>query len=407
MSYTTISQCRSCSCPDLEEVLDLGVHAISDFPDKLFHADHVESRLEKAPLVLVRCASCTLVQLRDTVPPEQLFRRYHYKSGTNESMVAALQDVVDDALARVTLQLGDAVLDIGANDGTLLGFYPETVLRWAWEPADFTLPVGIVNMKQFFPAGWGSALRERFKVITSIAQFYNVPDPNAYVAAIKRLLHPEGIWVVQMMGADDMFAKRAFDNICHEHVTYWSPDSFSKLLARHGLLMADIRNVDVNGRSTRCIVKHVEAPRDSVLFWDCRPLNWPAFRNDIYRLKNSTLALIEALRGKVGGYGASTKFNTLSQFYGLDSYLLPWVADRDPAKWGKSTVTGIPIISEADMRERVPPFLFLGPWHFLDSFLEREKDWLAQGGQFVVPLPEIRIVGGAQRTSWQPARKVA
>lgn len=408
MNVRTIDSCRSCDSGRLDRILDLGVHCISDF------VDAGATDCDTAPLVLVRCHDCGLVQLEHTVPRERLYGGdYHYRSGTNEMMVAALADVVKDALSYVETKPGDTVIDIGSNDGTLLQQYGTIsgLWRFGYEPSnvEWTRPRDARTsiIRDFYPS---SAItpHDKAKIISSIACFYDLDDPNAFVAAIKRDLHPDGVWVVQMADLGLMLEKNAFDNICHEHLEYYDATTFSRLIRQHGLAIAHIGYNSVNGGSLRAIICHQGR---SITVRPGRHFGPPtgdvsAFATRIERLKGQTVAYLTRLKQegrRVVGYGASTKGNTLLQYYGIGPDLLPCIADRSPFKWGKVTVgTNIPIISEDDMRANRPDYLFALPWHFIDAFIEREKDLLAQGTKFIVPLPKMGLVG-AEYADIQPA----
>ncbi len=409
--YREITACRACGSDRLEEVLDLGNLAISDFP--LPGAGEPD----RAPLTLVQCQDCTLVQLRHTVDRNRLYRNYYYRSGTNESMVRALREIAEEAMRRVTLGAGDAVLDIGANDCTLLRMFPDTLWRKGYEPAKNLMPeyiadrnLNLVNAYFPPPSGERSAFAGDYRIITSIAVFYDVDDPAAFVAAIKDWLHPEGVWVVQFQDLHAMLAVNGFDNICHEHLTYWSIRPLRMLLERHGLRIDGASHNATNGGSIRLIVRHgpVREP-DPPGRYQCHDtaVRLCGFAQEVERLRNDTVTLLRDLqaRGKqVLGYAASTKANTLLQYYGIGPDLLPAIADRNPEKWGRQTVTGIPIISEEEMRARRPDYLVALAWHFLEPFRQREADFEARGGKWVVPLPHLRIVGGDDDASLQPPR---
>ncbi len=406
MLYREIAVCRACGSDRLEEVLDLGNLAISDFP--LPGAGEPD----RAPLTLVQCQDCTLVQLRHTVDRDRLYRNYYYRSGTNESMVRALQEIVEEATRRVPLDIGDEVLDVGCNDGTLLDCYPKGIKTTGCEPArvlaDEAEEKGHYIHTGFFPLIGGVRWPSYPRIITSIAMFYDVDDPNAFVAAIKQCLHPDGIWIVQFQDLHHMLACNAFDNICHEHLTYWSIRPLRMLLERHGLRIDGASHNATNGGSIRLIVRHgpVRQP-DPPGRYQCTEtaIRLRGFAQKVTGLSLYTWGLLDRLKAQgkaVLGYAASTKANTLLQYYGIGPDLLPAIADRNPEKWGRQTVTGIPIISEEEMRERRPDYLVALAWHFLDGFRRREADFEARGGRWIVPLPHLVIVGGDDDASLQP-----
>ena len=388
-----IKVCRACGSGYLNVVLDLGVHAVSDF---YFAVPDDELR---APLTLAMCENCGLVQLTHSVDKERLYRNYYYKSGMNPAMVAALKDVVDDAMRKRPDPY--IVLDIGANDGTLLDQYPANVRTIGVEPSNLCPKPGETRhtiYHQFYPDLPPVRTVYPFDIITSVAMFYDLDDPNVFLNWIHADLSDDGVWVNQMMDLDGMLNANAFDNVCHEHVGYWRNEDFRQIVEKHDLrIVARSRNA-VNGGSVRLTMKHGHVPdldaasTMSIYLQDIR-----YFANRIAYQKGQCLEFLEAAKrnGKtVCGYGASTKGNTLLQYYGITSDLLPYIAERNPDKWGKLTAgSHIPIISETEMRERRPDYLLALPWHFIEGFREREADLLAQGTKFVVPLPEFRVIG--------------
>lgn len=393
-----IRACRSCGSSRLDRVISLGMHAISDFVED-------PTTLERAPLVLVRCHDCTLVQLQHTVPRDRLYRNYWYRSGVQEAMVAALREVVEDACHRVDIQPGDQVMDIGANDGTLLRQYPSSLKRFGVEPAKNLYVDACRGGNAILPDYWPPAyplINMQAKIITTIAMFYDLDDPNAFVAAVRDCLATDGIWVIQMAYLPEMLRQNAFDNICHEHLEYYSLWSLQQLLWRHRLRIVDYSFNAVNGGSIRVIVKHgppgVDIPEVPIGgSWEQGDMR--GFARRVEREKQAMIASLEnkrALGQVVIGYGASTKGNTLLQYYGIGPELLPAIADRNPDKWGKKSATGIPIISEEEMRRQRPGYLLALPWHFIDAFREREKSLLAEGTRFIVPLPRLREVADAK-----------
>lgn len=388
MLITEITACRSCGSEKLTTVLDLGNLCISDF----ILPGEAE---ERAPLELVCCEECSLVQLRHTVDRDRLYRNYYYRSGMNESMVAALKDVVDDAMGRVALEPGDYVCDIGCNDGTLLAHYPEGIKLFGYEPCP-TLAAEAAEKLQapisldYFPPPW---LRpNQYKIVSSIAQFYNVVDPNAYVAAIKKILHPEGVWIVQMQDWEGMLKCKGVDNICHEHLEYWDIEAFLRLLDRHGLYVYGRRANNVNGGSVRYIVKHgARAGLGPATLYGLKQ-----FADDIARLKFDTVALLHSLKAEgktIYGVAASTKFNTLAQYYGIGPELITAIAERNPEKWGRLTVgTHIPIISEKELYDAKPDYLFACAWQFFEPFRVRYAALEEAGAKWIVPLPELKVI---------------
>jgi len=417
VSYQTRTTCRSCGSSDLTPVLSLGEQYISDFV-----TEPTGNQL-RAPLELVLCdvdsGGCGLVQLRHTVTADLMFRRYWYRSGINATMTAALQDVARQGEQVAGISRGDVVLDIGCNDGTLLrSMGTKGLVLAGFEPATNLIPFAEVGTTKIINDYFGlQKYREHFgdskaKLITSIAMFYDLDDPNKFVADIVGCLHNDGVWIIQMSYLPSMLQQNAFDNICHEHLEYYSMTALRNLLARHALDIFDVELNDVNGGSFRVYVKHKgcrslgnesrsrkrltqidESEADMHLSHKQVYLD---FASRIMSLRHRLHEFIstEHQKGRrIYVYGASTKGNTLLQFCDLDNSLIGAAADRNPDKWGSKTVgTLIPILSEEQARADKPDYFLVLPWHFLDEFTKREQAYLSAGGRFIVPLPEFRLI---------------
>jgi NDP-4-keto-2,6-dideoxyhexose 3-C-methyltransferase len=407
LSVKVRTSCRSCGSGDLASVLDLGDLYVSNFADT---AD--ASNWPRVPLELLLCSRCSLLQLRHTTPPEWLYRRYWYKSGVNASMRAALADITRKASEFVGLSSGDTVLDIGCNDGTLLRSYTVPgIRRMGFEPAINLNSDASKSADQIIPDFFsaGPVAGERFRIVTSIAMFYDLEDPNAFVADIASVLTADGVWIIEMHYLPLTITRNAFDAVCHEHLEYYSLASLESLLARHGLVIADAETNEVNGGSLRVYVVHegsrakVPALRDRVRAMRAQeellglnlPSTYEKLGERIFIIGDKLRAWVrsECAQGRiVSAYGASTKGNTLLQVFKLDHSLIHSAAERNPEKWGKYTVgTWIPIVSEAEARAQADDFLIL-PWHFLLEMREREDEFLSSGGKLVAPLPEPRVI---------------
>ena len=256
---------------------------------------------------------------------------------------------------------------------------------------------------------------EQFRVITSIAMFYDLENPNAFVADVASLLHQEGVWIIEMHYLPQVLAHNAFDSICHEHLEYYSLAALESLLARHGLVVADAETNEVNGGSLRVYIVHRHSPAPSVAarrerleglrakeqFANLAQIRtYAKFNGRIRRIGERLRAFVEseiARNNQLSVYGASTKGNTLLQVFGLDRSLIRSAAERNPEKWGRFTVgTWIPIISEAEARAHANDFLVL-PWHFLNEIQMRERDFLSRGGKLILPLPTPFTIDSAGR----------
>lgn len=401
MGTITRTTCRLCGSSNLQEVFSLGEQYINDFVPQ----ERVGKGL-KAPLELVMCQQCSLLQLRHTAPQELLYARYYwYRSGVTDTMRRALRDITEQIESMVSLEPGDVVLDIGANDGTMLATYTAPgIRRVGCEPANNLIDMLRQNteyvMHDFWDyerymelaSHWGFG---KAKVITAIGMFYDLEDPNKFIKDAQRALADDGVFVAQLMCLAPMLEKNDLGNICHEHLEYYSLDSLKYLFETNGLEMFKIEENDVNGGSYRIFARHYKGAgiafkekytRDDIL----------AFAK---RLEDNRKRCVEFIKGEVAKgkrvyvYGASTKGNVILQYYGLDHTLITAAAERSPEKWGKYTIgSWIPIVSEEEARKANPDYFLVLPWAFFDEFYKREKEWRLRGGKFIVPLPEFRVV---------------
>jgi NDP-4-keto-2,6-dideoxyhexose 3-C-methyltransferase len=415
----TRTTCRVCNS-SLQPIFSLGEQYISNFltPE--------ESDGLKAPLELVLCSQCRLLQLRHTVPANAMYKNYWYRSGTNQTMRDALADIAKKAESLMHLQEGDSVLDIGCNDGTLLASYEtKGIYRIGFDPAEnlavFSRQVADKLVTGFFESEVfyenPELSRRRPKVVTSIAMFYDLEDPNQFVADVKKVMHPDGLWIVQMSFLLLMLKTNDFGNICHEHLEYYSLQSFEYLLNLHDFVLVDVELNDVNGGSFRAYIRNRGADesafasesyrreakhrisaireREAMIRLD-KIEPYLEFAARVERVKQDVSEFIKdhvSRNKKVYVYGASTKGNTMLQYFGLDSSLIGAAAERNPEKWGKVTVgTRIPIVSEAEARADKPDFFLVLPWHFVDEFTVREKDYLSSSGRFILPLPHFGLI---------------
>lgn len=407
LSKLKIKHCRVCNSTDLKDILKLGNYYLSDF--------YSSNKLpKKYPMDIVLCDSCKLLQLKYTTPPKELYTpRYGYKSGINETMRAELKEIAEKAIEKAKLKdTKPVVIDIGSNDGTLLKNYPKRFFRVAVEPvkklAEESKPYTNVVVNSFFNA---KNVKKKIgdkkaSIITVISCFYDMEKPNVFVEDLIEMLDENGIIIIQQNYLMGMLKLNAFDNIVHEHLEYYSLLSMENLLKRHNLEIFDVELNNTNGGSFRTYIapagarkisKRVLSLRDEEKkFGMQKKKTYEDFAKRVTKIGDDVNKFIkeESKKGKkVYVYGASTRGNTLLQYFKLNNKLIPKAVERNPEKWGKKIASlQIPIISEAEARAEKPDYFLVLPWFFKDEFIKRESKFLKSGGHFIFPLPEFDII---------------
>ena len=418
MHIVSRKSCRVCGSTALTPVINLG--------DQYLQGSFLKPGKEippmrKIPLSLVRCdptkdeKACGLLQMEHTVPPEVLYSAYWYRSGTNMTMRDHLQGIVDEAVTILDKSSG-SVLDIGCNDGTLLGFYPDKYYKYGVDPSDVAQEIDkkiATVIQDIFPSTelLNCFQEQKMDIITSIAMFYDLEDPIAFAQGIKNILAPEGIWIFEMSYMPIMLKMTSYDTICHEHLEFYSLAVIEYILKQSGMKAFNVALNDINGGSLRCYATHAanfkyknekynqniramhQAEFDLELDTD-KPYKYFQDRINVHREELITLLRkLKAEGKKIHVYGASTKGNTILQWCGIDNRIIDCAAERNPDKYGASTLgTNIPIVSEAESRALNPDYYLVLPWHFKKEFIDREKNMLARGVGFIFPLPTIEII---------------
>ncbi|MBU6157758.1 MAG: class I SAM-dependent methyltransferase [Bacteroidetes bacterium] len=407
--------CRVCGSSSLTPVIDLGPQYLQG---SFVKPGKEMPSTRKINCSLVRCNpqldenACGLLQMEHSVPPEILYAAYWYRSGTNTTMRNHLKNIADEALAIVKKD-NCKVLDIGCNDGTLLGYYPQHFVKYGCDPSDVAQEVkGAKVVQDIFPSAELDKVMDgnKLDIITSIAMFYDLEDPVAFVRNIKNALSPEGIWIFEMSYMPRMLELDSYDTICHEHLEYYSLAVLEKIAAKAQMKIFKISFNDINGGSIRCFATHKESGlyyslSDHHFMNEIRQKEFDleldtdkpyiAFQYRIEKVKDDLQQLLVELKKqgkKVHIYGASTKGNTILQWCDINNMLVEYAAERNPDKYGAYTLgTNIPIISEAESRAMNPDYYLVLPWHFKAEFIEREKEALEKGTGFIFPIPSIDI----------------
>ena len=406
-SYSEIERCRMCGSTSLSPVLSLGEQALTG----VFPASP-DQPVTTGPLELVQCSggedSCHLVQLRQTYDKEEMYGdSYGYHSSLNESMVRHLHNKVRAIEGLMDFRPGDLVIDIGANDASLLKAYRKGPDLLGVDPAGRKFarfyPEEIGLIADFFSA---SNVRRKVgdrkaKVITSIAMFYDLDAPLDFVLQVAELLADDGIWILEQSYLPSMINALAYDTICHEHLEYYGLRQIQWMTERAGLRIVDVELNAVNGGSFSVVVTKQDSPIPShdeklrVLLEAeepfARPEIFSAFDLAVRAHRDALHDFFDRRRSRgqrVLGCGASTKGNVILQYCDISVEDLPLIGEVNPDKYGCFTPGSlIPIVPEEEVMAQKPDYLLVFPWHFRDFFLQKKSGYLGSGGHLFFPLP--------------------
>lgn len=415
-----VVRCRICGNGKLVTVLNLGRMALTGvFPRQRDEA------VPESPLEVLRCAgdgahrACGLVQLRHTCELDKMYgMNYGYRSGLNRSMVGHLEELAGRASRLASLSPGDAVIDIGSNDGTLLKSFPSSGIQLTGiDPVGAKFreyyPDHVRLIPDFFTPDLvrGGRLGQRAKIVASIAMFYDLVSPPEFMSAVREILADDGIWVFEQSYLPSMLEATSYDTICHEHLEYYSLTQIKWMTDRAGLKIVDVQFNSTNGGSFCVIAAKPDAPypenhrlvneildgESALELQTGKP--YEAFRKRVLKSRKALKDLLEEARAagkRVLGYGASTKGNVILQYCGISDEDISCIAEINEDKFGCYTPgTGIRIVPEREAREMDPDYFLVLPWHFRDTIIRRERSFMEQGGRFIFPLPGIEIVNDA------------
>jgi len=395
-------KCRLCKSTEISGILNLGDVPITSYFPKLEEMDP-----PSAPLHMVICSGCGLIQLQHSVNQDFLFGNvYGYRTGLNTEMVLHVQDLAHQLKAVSGIEAGASVLDIGSNDGTFLNVLIGNRFNLVGiDPnADdmreyYDNEIEIVS--NFFS---GNNFDKKFDLITSIAMFYDVEDPVSFAKNIESSLAENGIWFFEQSYALTMFENFSFDTICHEHLMYYTVDVLNKILDLANLKIDDIQLSSANGGSVGIFASKKSSNRlvkvnvdDFIQKESARLPNLIAnFQLNVRLIKKQVVDFVigEAASGKsFWCIGASTKGNTILSYFQLNDQVISGIADKNPLKIGRVTPgTRIPIFPKEALVEANPDYAIVLPWHFKKSISENESDYLRNGGKLIFPLPIFQVV---------------
>jgi SAM-dependent methyltransferase len=405
-------QCRSCGQKDLELILSLGNTPLAN---SLVTAEQLNQPESTYPLDLVFCPGCSLVQITETVPPENLFREYLYFSSFSDTMLSHASQIVQRLLASRKLGPQSLAVEIASNDGYLLQYYLSAgVPVLGIEPAINIARVaqeekGIRTLCQFFGSATARELAasgERADVIHANNVLAHVPDLNGFAEGVRMLLKDDGLAVIEVPYVKDLIDRCEFDTIYHEHLCYFSLSALDRLFDRQDLVITDVERLPIHGGSIRIFASRQGSARkaESVLRLLDEEAGWGVDRPDFYRgfarrveeLKRSLRSFIFGLKEKeqrLAAYGAAAKGSTLLNYFQIGLEALDFVVDRSTFKQGRYMPgVHLPVSPPARLLEEMPSHVLLLTWNFAEEILEQQAEYRRRGGRFIIPIPELRVV---------------
>ena len=404
-----IIKCRSCKSKNLKKTLSLGIQKLTG----IFPSSNKEN-VPEGNLALVFCDRCKLLQLENSFDPSKMYGdNYGYMSSLNSSMVMHLKKKSEKLKKINPLSPGNIVCDIGSNDGTFLSFFSKSLKLIGVDPTIKKLGKfyrkDIIKIAEFFSSGSiRKIINKKIKIITSVSMFYDLEDPIKFSNDVYELLDDDGIWHIELSYMPMMIKNTSYDTICHEHLEYYSLLSIKYILDVSSFKIIDLEFNDINGGSFSITVAKKKSKLQetgNIVDWllkkedlfDYNKLStFKVFSQNIKRHKKIFVDLLldlKASKKRVLGYGASTKGNVILQYCNINQDLLPYIYDINPYKHEKFTPgSNIKIISEKKCRLERPDYFLVLPWHFKNNIIEKEKNFLKNGGKLILPMPDIEII---------------
>ena len=396
--------CKNCKNGKLFKIVKIGKQPLSGF----FYSQK-KYDLKKYSLDLYKCSKCELVQLNNKVKIEKMYgNHYGYKTSLSQSMVFHLKKKIKKLKKLNMIKKKDNILDIGSNDATFLNLLGKNYNLWGVDPSAKKFKKNYKKMNlvsQFFSKKniykKNKNKKIQFNLISSFAIFYDIETPNLFCKDIESLLDDNGIWICEFSYLPLMLKNLTFDQICHEHLMYYTFTVFEKIINKSGLKVINYKLNEINGGSIEVIIAKNKCKRVSniksinKLKNDEKKLNKKSFKNFEKRINQSRLDLTSFINKNypIAGYGASTKGNIVLNHNNLGSDKIEYICDANTKKYGKFTPgSNIKIISKEKMRKLNPKFLLVLIWSFRSEVIKQELNYIKNGGTLVFHLPKFHTI---------------
>ena len=397
-------KCKNCKKNTLEKIVKIGKQPLSGF----FHSSK-KNNLKKYSLDLYKCSNCELVQLNNSANIKKMYgTHYGYKTSVSNMMLLHLKEKVNRFKKNKIIKKGNNILDIGSNDASFLKLLGKNYNLYGIDPSAKKFKKEYKGMKLitnfFSKKNIQKHLKNRdikFDLISSFAIFYDVEDPNLFCQDIEMLLSDNGTWVCEFSYLPLMLKNLTFDQICHEHIMYYTFGVFEKILLNNNLRVINIKLNEINGGSIEVIIAKNKSKRtrNTALIKKMRNDEKNIsnkfihnFSNRVKKVKNDLVSFIEK-NHPIAGYGASTKGNIVLNYCNINSNQMSYICDANNQKFGKYTPgTNIKIVSKEKMRELKPKYLLVLIWSFRSEIIKQELNYIKNGGNLIFHLPKFHII---------------
>jgi hypothetical protein len=405
--FTHRSNCRVCGGTDLTKVLDLG----SMPPANAFLKKGDFATEESFPLTVLFCNDCFLLQVPEVIDPAILFKDYDYITSASKPLAEHFIEMGKTLKDRFVSSKDDFVVEVGGNDGTLLGAIKDDCKVLNIDPAENIASLarekGVETMVAFFNKETADAVREKYgpaKVIVANNVMAHIDDIRGVFSGVSSLLSDDGAYVFEVHWVGNLIGEGGFDQIYHEHLCYYSLMALTRLVKSVGLHIFDVEFVPIHGRSLRVFAgKKQEKTKAVDDVFDLEKKmgldkvdTFKQFSQKVEKNRADILDLLVRLKKegkKIAGYGAPAKGNTLLNFIGIGPDTIDYLTDTTPMKQGLySPGMHIPVVAPDKLISDQPDYILLLAWNYADAILKKEEALRQKGIKFIIPVPDAQIV---------------